>query len=118
MRLLGHEDAAFSTLRLPDDHPDHHRPLSGDLPELERLPFHAALVAQERAGFGEVHAVLIQLDLTDAQWGQIQRLRETVSDRKQRLQAIPRILTPAQRTRFDALRAAQARTETPSVPAS
>lgn len=86
--------------------------------ELERLPFHAALVAQERAGFGEVHAVLIQLDLTDAQWGQIQRLRETVSDRKQRLQAILHILTPAQRTRFDALRAAQARTETPSVPAS
>jgi Spy/CpxP family protein refolding chaperone len=85
-------------------------------PELHRTPFHAALVEAETPGTGHRRVILAQLGLTPAQEQQIAQIRQTVSDRTQRHQAIFNVLTPAQRTKFLALRALADKEETADVP--
>lgn len=46
-----------------------------------------------------------QLGLTDAQKQQIAQIRQTVTDRQQRREAIRNVMTPEQQTQFDQLRA-------------
>jgi Spy/CpxP family protein refolding chaperone len=81
-------------------------------PELHRTPFHAALVEAETPATGHMHAILAQLDLTDAQNQQIDQIRQTISDRDKRHQAIFNLLTPAQRAKFQELRAQSEKEET------
>ena len=67
---------------------------------------------QETPGTGHLHAILAQLDLTEAQEQQIDQIRQTVSDREQRHQAILNVLTSAQRAKFLELRAQTEKEET------
>jgi Spy/CpxP family protein refolding chaperone len=64
-----------------------------------------------------LRGLLSQLDLTDAQRLQIAQIRQTMTDRQQRHEAILNILTPDQRTRFEQLRAQRAGTPPTSTPA-
>lgn len=49
-------------------------------------------------------AAFAQLDLTDAQKAQIQQIRQTVTDRKERREAIKNVLTPEQQAKLKQLR--------------
>jgi Spy/CpxP family protein refolding chaperone len=74
--------------------------------ELHRTPFHAALIAASTVAVpsGHMREILAQLNLTDSQRRQIEQIRQTVSDRDQRRQAIFNVLTADQRVKFQQLR--------------
>jgi Spy/CpxP family protein refolding chaperone len=85
---------------------------------LHQTPFHAALLEAEMPGPGaQFQEILVQLHLTDQQWEQVGQIRQTISDRDQRHQAIFHLLTPAQRAQFQQLRAEQEK-EDAKVPTS
>jgi Spy/CpxP family protein refolding chaperone len=66
-----------------------------------------------KVGAGK-HHLMDQLDLTDAQKQQIAQLRQTITDHKERHQAILKVLTPEQRTKLKELRAESSASPTPS----
>jgi Spy/CpxP family protein refolding chaperone len=73
---------------------------------LRRTPFHAALIAATgTVPSGHMREILDQLNLTDAQRQRIGQIRQTVSGRTQRRQAIFNVLTAGQRVKFQQLRA-------------
>jgi len=56
-------------------------------------------------GGQHMQQMFAQLDLTDAQKQQLNQIRQTVTDRKQRREQIMNVLTPDQRAKFEQLRA-------------
>ena len=104
-------------------------------PAFRHTPFHAALVDARRAAVdvgdtstngassGEraqrMQKALAQLDLSETQKQQIDQIRQTVTDHKQRRDAIMNVLTPDQRTKLKQIREAQRNgTATPPAPAA
>jgi Spy/CpxP family protein refolding chaperone len=90
-------------------------------PSLRKTPFHAALIEAQMPlvdGDKETHAhridrELAQLGLSDAQAQQIAQIRQTITDRPQRHEAIMKVLTPDQQTKWQQLREADRNEGTP-----